>query len=70
MKRPARIGGPFRVFDIVKIPPALQIDREMSGGWGILLDDLVSGLYAVGFLHLLQWLGPRLGLERWLISTL
>lgn len=42
----------FRVFDIIKIPPARQIDREMHGAWGILLDDLVSGLYAAGLVHL------------------
>jgi len=38
----------FRVIDIIKIPPARQIDREWHGAWGILLDDIVSGLYAGG----------------------
>jgi phosphatidylglycerophosphatase A len=42
----------FRIFDIIKIPPARQIDRQMHGAWGILLDDLVSGLYAAGVVHL------------------
>ena len=37
----------FRIFDTVKIPPALQIDRRTHTAWGILADDLVSGLYAV-----------------------
>lgn len=46
----------FRILDIIKIPPARQIDREMHGAWGILLDDLVSGLYAAG----LVYLGTRL----------
>ncbi len=36
----------FRIFDVVKIPPARQIDRDLHGSWGILLDDLVSGSYA------------------------
>ncbi len=36
----------FRILDMVKIPPARQIDRKMPGSWGILLDDLVSGAYA------------------------
>jgi phosphatidylglycerophosphatase A len=36
----------FRIFDIVKIPPARQIDRDLHGSWGILLDDIVSGGYA------------------------
>lgn len=35
----------FRVFDIIKPPPARQIQR-VGGGWGILLDDLFAGVYA------------------------
>ncbi|MDD4101241.1 MAG: phosphatidylglycerophosphatase A [Kiritimatiellae bacterium] len=42
----------FRFFDIIKVPPARQIDRDMHGAWGILLDDLVSGLYAAGLVYL------------------
>lgn len=37
----------FRTFDIIKIPPARQIDKNMDGAWGILLDDIVSAIYAV-----------------------
>src|SRR5262245_20068426 len=48
----------FRVFDIVKIPPARQIDRNMHGSWGILLDDLVSGAYAALVLYVYRWLTP------------
>ena len=36
----------FRMFDIIKVPPARQIDRDMHGSLGIVLDDLVSGTYA------------------------
>jgi phosphatidylglycerophosphatase A len=46
----------FRVFDIIKIPPARQIDRNMHGSWGILLDDLVSGAYAALVLYVYRWL--------------
>ncbi len=35
----------FRVLDIVKPAPARQI-QSLPGGWGILADDLVAGLYA------------------------
>lgn len=38
----------FRVFDIIKLPIARQIDRRMHNGWGVILDDLVSGGYAGG----------------------
>jgi phosphatidylglycerophosphatase A len=35
----------FRVFDIFKPWPARELQR-VPGGWGIVLDDLVAGLYA------------------------
>jgi phosphatidylglycerophosphatase A len=35
----------FRVFDIVKFPPARQLER-LPLGWGILLDDLAAAVYA------------------------
>ena len=46
----------------MKIPPARQIDRCLAGPWGIMLDDLVSGLYAVLGLYLLKEIGPLTGL--------
>ena len=38
----------FRVFDIIKLPGARYIDRNWHGAWGVLLDDIVSGVYAAG----------------------
>lgn len=35
----------FRFFDIVKPPPAGPL-QGLPGGWGILLDDLVAGVFA------------------------
>lgn len=35
----------FRFFDIVKPPPARQLER-VPKGWGIMLDDVVAGIYA------------------------
>ncbi|MBM4108388.1 MAG: phosphatidylglycerophosphatase A [Phycisphaerae bacterium] len=35
----------FRAFDILKPWPARQVQR-VPGGWGIVLDDLVAGVYA------------------------
>jgi len=35
----------FRLLDIVKPPPAMQLQR-LPGGWGILVDDLIAGVYA------------------------
>ncbi len=36
----------FRVFDIVKPPPARQFERA-PGGWGVMLDDAMAGLYGL-----------------------
>lgn len=35
----------FRLFDIVKVPPARYFERR-PGGLGIMLDDVVAGIYA------------------------
>ena len=36
----------FRAFDIVKPFPARRAER-LPGGWGIMLDDVIAGLYAL-----------------------
>jgi len=35
----------FRALDILKPPPARQSER-LPGGWGIMTDDLVAGVYS------------------------
>jgi phosphatidylglycerophosphatase A len=42
----------FRIFDIVKPFPARRAEHA-SGGWGIMLDDVVAGVYALGGVILL-----------------
>lgn len=42
----------FRLFDIVKLPPARQMER-LKGGWGVTLDDVIAGIYANLSLHLI-----------------
>ncbi len=37
----------FRLFDIWKPWPIKWIDRHVSGGFGIMLDDLLAALYAM-----------------------
>ena len=37
----------FRAFDILKPFPVGWGDARMAGGWGILLDDVVAGVYAL-----------------------
>ena len=48
-----------RIIDIVKVPPARQAEN-IGGGWGILLDDLIAGVYAALFCHLVYYLAPFL----------
>jgi phosphatidylglycerophosphatase A len=36
----------FRVFDILKLWPARGLQR-LTGGWGILVDDLIAGVHAL-----------------------
>ena len=43
----------FRFFDIVKPPPIGWLDRQVSGGLGIMLDDVVAGIFAFLVLQLL-----------------
>ena len=46
----------FRLFDIFKPFPARQAER-LPGGWGVMTDDVVAGVYAQGLLRLVLWLG-------------
>lgn len=47
----------FRVLDIVKPFPAGHIDKHWPGGYGVTLDDVVSGLYSNLLLRLLVLIG-------------
>ena len=49
-----------RFFDIVKIPPAFQLQR-LKGGWGIVMDDVVAALYSLAFNHLAVYLMKEFG---------
>ena len=35
----------FRVFDVIKPPPA-RAAESLPGGWGIMADDVLAGIYA------------------------
>lgn len=36
----------FRLFDIAKPWPVNQLERSVSGGWGVVLDDVAAGVMA------------------------
>jgi phosphatidylglycerophosphatase A len=42
----------FRVFDIAKPWPIGAVDRGVRGGWGIMLDDAIAGVYSGMALYL------------------
>lgn len=44
----------FRLFDIVKPSPARYFDEKVSGGWGVMMDDVIAGIYGNIVLHLMQ----------------
>ena len=43
----------FRLFDIVKPPPISTVEKRLHGGWGIVLDDVLAGVFANVTLRLL-----------------
>lgn len=42
----------FRIFDVIKVPPANWIDRRLKNGFGVVLDDVVAGFYGALALRL------------------
>ncbi len=50
----------FRLFDIWKPFPIHRL-QSLPGGWGIVADDALAGLYARVVLAVISWLTPALG---------
>ncbi|MDP2302056.1 MAG: phosphatidylglycerophosphatase A [Ignavibacteria bacterium] len=50
----------WRFFDIVKPPPARQLEK-LHGGLGIMIDDIVAAFYALAVIHLIIFLIRYLG---------
>jgi len=48
----------FRFFDILKPWPISWLDRNVSGGLGIMVDDVVAGVYACAILQLCVYFYP------------
>ena len=45
----------FRFFDIIKPWPISWIDKNITGGLGIMLDDVIAGVMAAGVLQGIAW---------------
>ena len=49
----------FRFFDVLKPWPIGWVDARVSGGLGIMLDDVLAGIFALAALQIiLHWLVP------------
>lgn len=46
----------FRLFDIAKPWPISWFDKRVSGGLGIMADDILAGLLVLPILHLINYL--------------
>lgn len=46
----------FRAFDILKPPPVRASENWLPGGYGIIIDDVLAGIYASLCLAVLHWL--------------
>ena len=40
----------FRIFDVLK-PSFIYRVQDLSGGWGIMLDDVLAGLFTLAIVH-------------------
>ena len=45
----------FRFFDIFKPWPIRQLDKNISGGFGIMIDDVLAAIYTIALLGLVQY---------------
>lgn len=48
-----------RLFDVVKPFPA-NISQKLPGGYGIMIDDIIAGIYSLLTVHLILYLFPLL----------
>lgn len=46
----------FRFFDIAKPWPIRQIDKQMKGGVGMILDDVMAGIYSFIIIQIIAWI--------------
>jgi phosphatidylglycerophosphatase A len=46
----------FRLFDIWKPFPIRQLDANLKGGFGVMVDDLLAAIYAILVLKALIWM--------------
>ena len=50
----------FRLFDILKPFPAGWADKQLSGGVGVMLDDVFAGIYALIIIQIAMYFYPSI----------
>lgn len=54
----------FRFFDILKPPPIRQLDQNIKGGFGVMVDDMAAGILSSILMQIIynhtNWLGMRI----------
>jgi phosphatidylglycerophosphatase A len=50
----------FRLFDVTKPFPCSWFDQHIHGGIGIMMDDVIAGIYALISLQLLWMTGSKI----------
>lgn len=53
----------FRLFDVLKPWPIGPLDKRVEGGLGIMVDDVVAGIFALVCLHLILFLLATFGVS-------
>ncbi|MCA9002363.1 MAG: phosphatidylglycerophosphatase A [Planctomycetes bacterium] len=54
----------FRFFDVLKPPPIRRLER-IGGGDGIMLDDVMAGIYGLGIMCVLRFAFPGSEADLW-----
>lgn len=47
----------FRLFDVFKPWPISWADRSIGGAWGVMIDDVLAGLFALAAFYLIYLFG-------------
>lgn len=48
----------FRIYDIIKPPPARQLEH-LTNGWGVMMDDIAAGIYANATVWIIRYIVPH-----------
>jgi len=53
----------FRFFDIIKPWPVSYFDKKVKNAFGVMMDDVVAGLYPAIIIYIIMFIAPTMGLN-------